>query len=265
VSNEKPTVTAPDKFSPRRALLFALPFLLMGVAALTLALYGVITRQLNVQAGKHLLTIVVVCGGAAMLIIGWFASKRTKRSEVLKAVHPEKPWLWRDDWVAGRVDSSVQRSIFFLWVFVIFFNLIALVVAPAVVIHQVRYGNHVALLGLIFPLVGLAVIVFAAKTTLTWRRFGRAQFKMEVFPATVGGLLSGEIRVSGRLSPEHAYYLRLSCIRSSTAKRDKTRVTTQRILWQDEKWFRPNLPQSEAGLTRLPVFFQLPAELPEST
>jgi hypothetical protein len=83
-------------------------------------------------------------------------------------------------------------------------------------------------------------------------------------PIAPGTLLAGEVRVPRRLQPEHAFYLRLSCMRRSTAMRGKTLVTTEKILWQEEKWFRPNLPQSEPGATRLPVFFNLPADLPES-
>ena len=95
MSNEKLTAPATDRFSPRRAFLFASPFLLMGAVALLLMVYGVLTRQLNVRAAKHLLTMLVVCAGLSMVIIGWFAGKRPKPSVQLKASHPDQPWRWR--------------------------------------------------------------------------------------------------------------------------------------------------------------------------
>jgi hypothetical protein len=260
----KPTAPAKDKFSPRRAFLFASPFLLMGGVALLLFLYGEVTRQLDGRATKHLLTIIVVSAGLAMVILGWFAGKRPRAAVQLKAGHPDQPWLWREDWAAGRVDTSVQRAVFFLWVFVFFFDAMSLV-ALWVVCRHMRYGNPAAWLGLIFPLMGLAVLWFAGQTTRVWRRFGRASLAPTVLPVAPGGVLTGELRVPAPLRPEHAFYLRLSCVRRTTAPRGKQQVTTERILWQDEKWLRPNLPQTEAGATRLPVFFQLPSGLPEST
>jgi hypothetical protein len=238
--------------------------MLMGVVALLLALYGVFTGQLDARAGKHLLTIIVVCTGIAMCIIGWFATKRPKPGQFLKASHPEKPWMWREDWVAGRVDNSVIRSVFFLWLSVIVFDVVCLL-ALVLVLRGVQYGNQAAWLALFFPVTSLAVTVYAWRTSRVWGIFGRALFAMAAKPIAPGEILSGEIRVPCRLQPEHAFYLRMSCTRRTTAKRGKTLVTTERILWQEEKWFRPTLSQSEAGATRLPVFFNLPADLPEGT
>jgi hypothetical protein len=264
MSPKKTTAPTADKFSPRRAWLCALPFLLLGGVALILALYGLVTRQLDARAGKHLLTLLVVCGGLALVILGWFAGKRTKPAARLQASHPDEPWQWREDWVAGRVDNSVRRAVFFLWVFVIFFDLVSLA-ALWVAGHQVRYGNPAAWLGLCFPFMGLAVTAFAGHTTRTWRRFGRAVFAPAALPARPGAVLAGEIRIPARLRPQTAFYLRLGCVRRTTAPRGKQRITTERVLWQEERWLRPELPQPEAGVTRLPVFFVPPGHLPEST
>lgn len=236
----------------------------MGALALILALYGVFTRQLNVRAGKHLLTILVVCGGFAMCIIGWFATKRPKLGVLLKASHPDQPWRWREDWVAGRVANSLVRSVFFLWLAVGVFDLMCLL-GVALVLPGVRYGHATAWLSLLFPVIGLAVTIFAARTHRTWGQFGRSVLVTNGLPVAPGGILSGEIQVPVRLQPRQAIYFRLSCVRRTSAQRGKTRVTTERMLWQEEKWCRPGLAQTEAGITRLTVFFKLPAELPEST
>jgi hypothetical protein len=265
IMNPEPlTGPAPDKFSPRRAFFCALPFMLMGGVALLLTAQDLITRPLDLRTAKHLLTIVVVCTGLTLVIFGWFAGKRPRRSVQLRAAHPQQPWRWRGDWMEGRADNSVRHPVFFLWVFVVFFGVISLV-AFWLVGRSGRAGGGTAWLGLVFPLVGLAVAGFAAQATRVWRRFGRASLTLTAPPVPPGGVLTGELRVPARLEPEHVFYLRLSCVRRTTARREKQRVTTERILWQDEKWFRPNVPEPEAGTTRLPVFFQLPAGLPEST
>ena len=260
----KPTQAALDKFSPKRALLFSSPFMLMGALALVLGLYGLITRQLDERAAKHLLTIIVVCVGVSMCIIGWFATKRPKPGMFLKAKHPDKPWRWREDWVAGKVANSLVRSVFFLWLAVGVFDVMSLV-AVFLVLQGVRFGHSIAWLSLFFPVIGLAVTIFAARTSRAWGVSGRSIMTTTGLPVAPGGVLCGEIQVPVRLEPRHAFYLRLSCVRRTTALRGKNRVTTEKILWQEEQWFSPTLPQTEAGVTRLPVFFKLPAELPEST
>jgi hypothetical protein len=42
------------------------------------------------------------------------------------------------------------------------------------------------------------------------------------------------------------------------------RQTSEKILWQDEKWLRADLPQTGLNATDIPVFFRLPDNLPES-
>ena len=264
MSNEKLTAVLVGKYTRRRAWLYAAPFMLLGGLAAVLEVYGLLTGKLDTKASQHLLTVIVACIGFPLLIIGWFATKRPQAAVQLKASHPEKPWMWRVDWAASRVDNAVIRSIFFVWVSVIFFNLICLL-ALVVMLNWTRYGNHYGWLGLLFPVAGLAVLVFAMKTTRTWGNFGRASLVAAALPVAPGTALTGEIRVPVPLQPEHAFYLRLSCLRRTISQRGKTRVTTERILWQEEKWFRPSLPQPLAGATRIPVFFQLPADLPEST
>jgi len=264
VNYKSPTRADADKFSPRRALLFASPFMVMGLLALGLALYGLFTRQLNVTAGKHLLTMLVVCVGISMCIIGWFATKRPKPGMFLKASHPDKPWMWREDWMAGQVANARVRSVFFLWIAVFVFDLVSLF-AVVLVLPGVRFGHPLAWLSVLFPVIGLAVTIFAARTSRTWGRFGGSRLVTTGLPLAPGGVLIGEIQVPVWLEPKHAFYLRLSCVRRTTAQRGKNRVTTERILWQDEKWISPSLPQTEAGATCLPVFFKLPADLPEST
>ena len=242
-------------------MLFASPFMLMGLVALVLALYGLFSHQLNAEAGKHLLTIVVVCIGIPMMILGWFATKRPKAAVQLKASHPAAPWMWRVDWAAGRVDNSVQRSIFFLWVAVMVFNLVCLL-AVVMVLHGARYGTADAWLAVIFPVVGLSVLVFAIKTSRIWGRFGRAVFAVTLLPARPGGVIAGEIRVPARLQPEHAYHLRLSCLRRTTAQRGKNRVTTERVLWQDENGSAPICPSRRRGPRGCRFFFNRPLICP---
>jgi hypothetical protein len=69
----------------------------------------------------------------------------------------------------------------------------------------------------------------------------------------------GKIAAATRIAPA------LSCVRRTTTGKSNNRSTTEKILWQDEKWLRADLPQTDLNATGIPVFFKLPDNLPEST
>jgi hypothetical protein len=54
-------------------------------------------------------------------------------------------------------------------------------------------------------------------------------------------------------------------VRRVTTAKGKNRGTSEKIIWQDEKWLRADLPQTGANATGIPVFFRLPENQPEST
>ena len=88
---------------------------------------------------------------------------------------------------------------------------------------------------------------------------------MAAFPAAAGGSLVGEILVQTKLRPRHGFHLRLSCVRRATVGRANNRQITEKVLWQDEKWLRADLPASARNATSIPVFFKLPENMPESS
>jgi hypothetical protein len=89
-------------------------------------------------------------------------------------------------------------------------------------------------------------------------------FEMAAVPAVPGGTLAGEIQVKTRLRPQHGLHLRLSCVRRTTTGKSNNRHMSEKILWQDEKWLRTGLPQTDLNATGIPVSFKLPDHLPES-
>jgi hypothetical protein len=88
---------------------------------------------------------------------------------------------------------------------------------------------------------------------------------MAAVPAALGGTLEGKIQVNAKLQPQQGLHLRLSCVRRETTGNANNPQKTEKILWQDEKWLRANLPQSDLNATAIPIFFKLPGNLPEST
>ena len=246
-------------------MLLSAPFALMAVFALVLLVHdGVIGGGLNKQHQMTLLSAMVVGLGFPILIFGITAKKNALNAGPLKSPEEGKPWLKREDWAAGCVRSSARGSAIFLWIFAIFWCGISAAITLAVVPQEWHRGNHAALIALFFPVIGLALLIYAFKTTLAWRRYGQTFFEMAAVPGALGGTLEGMIQLNTRLRPEHGLHLRLSCVRRTTSGAGNNRHTNERILWQDEKWLRADLPEPE-GHTGIPVFFPLPANQPEST
>jgi len=263
IFKEESSVPSDPKAARTRAILLASPFALLGIAALVMLvhdLFGGLPKQKIITT----LSFIAVCFGFMALIIGISAKKHALKMSAAKT-DDEKPWLKRKDWADGRITSSSRKAVLLLWIFVAFWCAASAAISLAVVPQQVNQGNHAALIALIFPVVGLAMIFFALNTTLAWRRFGQSIFEMAAVPAAPGGTLEGEIQVGGKLQPQHGLYLRLSCFRRTTTGSGNSSSTTEKILWQDEKWLRGDLPQTGLNATGIPIYFKLPDSLPEST
>jgi len=240
---------------------------LVGILALVLLLHDEIGSrfQMKRQFAMGLLSAAMVCGGLIALLFGIKQKKEAIRASAAKDEDHEQPWLLRKDWASGKIITSSRKAILILWILVLFWCGGSTIISLVVVESQLHVGNRAALVCLAFPLIGLAAIFFAWRTTLAWRRFGKSIFEMLAVPAPAGGILEGEIQVRGIARPEHGWHLALSCIRRSTSGPTNNPRTTEKILWQDEKWLRPDLTQKGPNSTAIPVFFQLPNDKPDST
>jgi hypothetical protein len=254
------------KSARKRAAVLAAPFAVMGIVALVGFIHdGLIVGGLDRKKGFELLSMIAASIGFIALIFGISAKREAIKSGAAKNGEEEKPWLKRTDWTDGRIRSTSKKPVILLWIFVFFWCFGSAAISLAVVPWQWHQGNRAVLVALVFPVIGLALIVFAVWTTRAWRRLGRTIFEMPALPAAAGGALTGQIRVPGALRPEHGWYIALSCIRRKTTGPSNNLRTNERVLWRDETWLRPELPQTQAGQTVIPVFFRLPADKPESS
>ncbi|HEY1717232.1 MAG TPA: hypothetical protein VGH42_02935 [Verrucomicrobiae bacterium] len=248
------------KIIRKRTILFSLPFALMGIIAIVSFLHDEIGSGFRMESkmARGSLFAAVVCGGLIALIFGISAKKHALKTGAAKS-DDEKPWLERKDWADGRVASSSRKAALLLWIFVAFWCGISGVIS----LFIIPRGNHAAFIAL--TVIGLALIFFTLNTTLAWRKFNRSIFEMATVPAALGGTLQGEIRVKTKLQPQHGLHLCLSCVRRTTTGKSNNPQKTEKILWQDEKWLRADLPQTDLNVTGIPVYFKLPGDLPGST
>lgn len=201
----------------------------------------------------------VIFGGVGFgLLTGMiWARKKKKLEEGARQQNPEEPWLWNVHWAEGRIPGSAGKAFGFLVVFAVFWNLVSLpllLVVPA----EIREGNHLAALGLLFPLVGLGMIIGAA---VAWRRrqkYGTSIFQMASVPGVIGGALSGVVEVPVRVRPEDGYTVALRCNETKVTGSGKQRQTSTTVLWEDQRSIARELLPEGAGRTAVPVYFAIP-------
>jgi len=198
--------------------------------------------------------------GVGMMAAGFWGKRKVVEQEQLEAQHPEAPWRWNSDWTDGRVRTSGNIQFLFPLIFALFWNLISaplLFVLPSEVLEN---DNKLALIGLIFPVVGLGLIVWAVRSFLHWKKFGDSVFEMSTFPGVVGGGLAGRILTSVDIKPISGFDLTLSSIRRVTTGSGKNRSTSERVEWQEVRHIDRETLDYDPTRSSIPVAFTIPFE-----
>ena len=266
IFKNEPSAPPEPKTLRTRALLLSVPFALMGLFALLLLLHDGFGGGLSKQKAIQLLSVIIVCIGFPILVFGITAKKIALNAARLKSPNPdspEKPWLQRADWAAGRIKSSgladAKASLIMGFALCAIGGLIAGLVLP----REFKNGNYPALLALIFPLAGMVFLTAVVRKILAHRHYGGCFFEMTATPGALGGTLEGKIQTSVHLKLEHGLRLKLFCIRHAAPGRHNA----EKILWQDELVIRAEdgLPETGPGGRGIPVCFKLPLNQPESS
>ena len=255
--------SADPKSARMKAALMSLPFAAMGLIAFIMLLHDGVLGGLTRNSAIKLVSVIVVAAGFVTLIFG-VAAKKTSLAAQLKASlaeDPEKPWLKRPDWAAGRIASAGipdAKSYLIMGIALcVLGGLIAILVVPI----ALRTKNYSDLVALLFPAVGIAFLTSVLRKIYAHRRFGECFFEMAQVPAPPGGTLQGAIRATLPLPPKQKLRVQLFCVRRSTTGSAQHRRADEKILWEGEQAAQlPTEPNSIAG--NVPVFFNLPPNAP---
>ena len=239
--------------------MFALPFAGFGLFALASAPGKF--RNGEHDAGMLVLFGLIFCAiGFGLMIAAVFAGRWLKKRSQLQAQHPGEPWLWREDWASGLIQSTDRATVLGAWIFALFWNGVSSFVF-FVVPQELAKGNKGVIIALIFPVIGVALLVWAVRATIRWRKFGQSVFKMISVPGVIGGGLAGGIQIPHKLHASEGVRVRLVCLQRVTTGSGKNRSTTENVLWEDEKVITKD-PVSDPRHTVVPVFFQIPPGWP---
>jgi hypothetical protein len=224
--------------------------------------YGAVVTFRDGETTNALLMLVAALafggfglGVAALMSVGFRDQARTT---ALQAAHPDTPWKWRDDWATGRIPSMEKSAVWFFWGFAILWNLIStpmLIFLPKEIIEK---ENYAALLALLFPLVGIGLIVVAVRKTIQRRKFGDCVFLMERVPGVLGGEVTGTILLPRGLPTAETLTVRLSCIHRQRRRSGKDTSTSEDTIWQTEQSVVRLSPTGEAGVQGAAVSLRVP-------
>ena len=196
----------------------------------------------------------------------WGAKKaKQKALEVseLRALYPEQAWLWRPEWHSPTLISNNKKLLWFSVGFAVFWNLISTPLLFVIPNEVQDKQNYLALIGLLFPLVGIGLAAWAFRNYQKWKRFGESEFTLQDLPARLGSTLRGELLIPGDIPPGSQCLIKLECIHSYQQGSGDDSKTVEDILWQDEQRLNVSTNFSARDHT-LPIVFKLPRNQPIS-
>jgi hypothetical protein len=220
---------------------------------------AVLNRELRWSMLGFKMIFILVFGGVGIGLMVF-----TFKAKVGATDHPEsaiKPWLSQQAWARAEIPCNAKNSLWFIWGFALFWNLVSLPASFAIPTELAK-GNHLILIALLFPLAGIYLLVWAIRSTLSWRRFGQLVLKLDPYPGSIGGQVGGTIELPFRCPNHQRFPVALQCLRSYETGSGNDRSRSEAVLWHVQ-----GLAESQpylGGSTLLRLCFDIPKDLPAS-
>jgi hypothetical protein len=239
-------------------ILFCAPFIIIGVIVLGVAASRAVNPPVNWLNvfGLMAFGLTFSLAGGALLQGQSRARKQQAALAQKRQLYPESPWMWREDWSQGRVQSTTRTSMISTWVFALLWNL----VSCPILFLMPRSGASVGALAvaMVFPLVGVILLFLAIRLTIRWEKFGKTWLDLTTLPGVIGKELRGAIHVSFAEEPEGGVQLKLTCVNRIVTGSGKNQSTNEKILWREECTVsRGQLHGGPMGSV-VPVAFKIP-------
>ena len=196
--------------------------------------------------------------GLGLLILIWRAPKEKDKADPRYA---DQPWLLNDDWQSETIRSNSKASMYGVWAFAAFWNLISAPLPFLLYDEVVNKKNYIALVGLLFTAVGIWLLVWAVRVSLEWKRFGPTPVTLDPFPGSIGGHVGGTIDIGVPFDAVNEFELTLTNVHHYYSGSGKNRDRREKAKWQDAM-----IAHAEPGGrgTRLTFRFDVPEGLDES-
>jgi len=174
-----------------------------------------------------------------------------------------KSWTQRKDWAEGKVIQEGAQSFGILVGFTILWNIISWGITAFAFVTEWETGD-VPWFMLIFPLIGLVLIIMTLRTWIRRRKFGIGIMHLDTLPAYLGDRLKGiiETGVSALDDPARSFQVKFICAQRSSSRdsKGKKRVSEKK-LWSEEQEVYAQLSESMNTLN-VSIYFNVPPDLP---
>lgn len=157
--------------------------------------------------------------------------------------------------------ESIERYSY--WLPLAIGTVFALVVVPAYedLLREFRAGDYMIAFVLVFPVVGVGMLVAGARNWRRYRYFGPTPLLPDPVPGQAGGQVGGDIHLARPWGRGYQFTALLSCIRRSHSGSGKNSRVSEHLVWQREQ--RPyGMSHMRGSLLR--VCFDVPQDLPAS-
>ena len=203
---------------------------------------------------------VAVFGGAGFGIMFWgiksiIGSKKIKK---LQNAFPDQPWYQKEEWREGIIKCTGKAGMIFAIIFATFWNAIAFPVPIIILFKEAKKSEPAIFFILLFPLVGLFLIIWAVYAIVKWRKFGESYLRMDSVPGVIGGKLSGKVCTTVNIIPEDGFHIRLECVNRYETGSGKNRSTRENILWESEQIIERELLYQDLTRSEIPILFAIP-------
>jgi hypothetical protein len=252
-------VTTPSKLGPVVLSLFGLPFLGMGLFA-AYSFLNAPNQPLPTRIGASIFSSVFAIIGGGIIYGSFYGYFLQKKQADVQAAHPDAPWLWKDDWAAGRAEGKNKTSIRGWWIGAVLANMLLLPVFAGTIGPAVRTQDPAYIFPAAFGLVGLLLLFGAIRATLRLKRFGKTYFEMSSTPFSPGGRVAGSIHMQLNADVAHGIDLKLTCFRRVESGAGQNRSWQQLPLWEASKNVASGSLLRGPLDTVVPVEFYLPAD-----
>jgi hypothetical protein len=203
-------------------------------------------------------------GGAGYGIFGGMLLSMvySLRSSSLTKLYPTQPWMHRSDWSRGEARNPAGlKMIISVWtaIFITLLCIPILVYIPA----EIRDGNYLSLLALLFVVAGVFVVKWAIKSFLIWQRFGSAVLQLQTNPVKPGERLRGFLKTGAKLPDTAMINLELKCQKTVKTKSGGETSTNTNTCWSSNS---QAIGMTAAdGKTALQIDIPIPEDLPSTS
>ena len=244
--------------------IFALPFAGFGLFAGWTALQQAASPDPNWHQVAYGMVFALLFSGVGigLLVLLAFGQKKQKVIDAAKETYPDSPWMWRADWAQGRVLSKTKTSMVLAWVLAIFWNVISWSIVFfgwSEIARQIQV-KPISALVLIFPVVGIGILIYAIRETARWVEFGKTWFEMASVPGVVGRPLQGNIQARFPHGAAKGVTLKLSCVNRIVTGSGNSQSTQEKVLWRDEVTVPSGSLMPSPQGTFIPVKFEIPSD-----